>query len=105
MITSAPSGALPVEGPAKHELRRPVVIRSHPSEPMVHERGLSDTTPGNDGNDIYVLASPRIIQDSEIFLSPKNIAACTRQSRYRNFLASQSFWRFVSCLIASCLID
>jgi len=52
------------------------MIRSHPPEPMVHERGLSDTTPGNDGNDIYVLARPRIIQESEILFSPKNIASC-----------------------------
>src|SRR5260221_6510298 len=55
---SLSAAALSVEGPAKHELRRPVMIRSHPSEPMVNERGLSDTSPGNDGDDVDILVCP-----------------------------------------------
>ena len=54
----------------------------HPSEPMVDERGLPDTSPGNDCNDIYMLVCPRIIQESDILLSTKNIAPCYGQSCY-----------------------
>ena len=93
---SAPTAALPVKGPAKNELRRTIVFSSHPSEPMVDERRLPDTSPGNDGNDIYMLVCPRIIQESDILLSTKNIASCNGQSGYGNFLRSQSCWRLAS---------
>ena len=49
------------------------MFSSHPSEPMVNERRLPDTGPGNDRNDIYLLVCPCIIQESDILLSTKNI--------------------------------
>jgi hypothetical protein len=49
---SVPTSALSVEGPAKNKLCRTIFFSSHPSEPMVNERGLSDTSPGNDGNEV-----------------------------------------------------
>ena len=51
-------------------------------EPMVDKRGLPDTGPGNYSDDIYILVGPRIIQESDILLSTKNIASCNRQSGY-----------------------
>src|SRR5271167_3826695 len=63
---------------------------------MVDERGLSDPSPRNDGYDIYLLVCPCIIQESDIFLSPKNIASCHRQSRYGNSLRPQSDRRLAS---------
>src|SRR5580704_4573702 len=72
---STPTAALSVKGPAKNELRRTIMFSSHVSEPMVDERGLADTSPGNDRNDIYVLIRPCIIQESDIFLAAKNIAS------------------------------
>src|ERR1700759_1335436 len=87
---SLPTAALPVEGPAKNKLCRTIIVNSHLSQPMVNERRLPDTGPGNDRNDIYLVICPCIIQESDILLSSKNIASCNRQSRYRNFLRSQS---------------
>jgi len=49
---SAAAGALSVERPAKYELRRTIVFSSHPSKPMVNERGFADPGPGNDCNDV-----------------------------------------------------
>jgi len=49
---------------------------------MVNERGLPNTSPGNDGNDVYTLISPGIIQKSDIFLSTENIASCNGQFGY-----------------------
>ena len=86
---SVPTGALSVEGPAKNELRRTIMFSSHPSEPMVDERGLPDTGPGNDCNDIDILVCPCIIQKSDILLSTKNIASGNGQSGDGNFLRSQ----------------
>src|SRR6476646_1076081 len=79
---SLPTAALSVEGPTKNKLCRTIMVNSHLSEPMVNERGLPDTDPGNDRNDIYLVICPCIIQESNILLSPKNIASCNRQSRY-----------------------
>src|ERR1700757_364697 len=45
---STPTSTMPVEGPTKNELCRTIVVSSQPSEPMVNERGLPDTRPGND---------------------------------------------------------
>src|ERR1700730_1520650 len=78
----ASTGALSVEGPTKNELSRTIMFSSHPSEPMVHQRRLPDTGPGNDCNDIDMLVCPCIIQESEILLSPKNIASSNGQSGY-----------------------
>jgi hypothetical protein len=83
---SASTRALSVKGPAKNELRRTIVFNSHPSEPMIDERRLPDTSPGNNGNDIYLLVCPCSIQESDIRLSTKNITPCNRQSGYGNFL-------------------
>jgi hypothetical protein len=58
------------------------MLGSHPPKPMVDERGLPDPSPGNDRYDVYVLVRPRLIQKSDIFLSPKNIASCDGQSGY-----------------------
>ena len=49
---------------------------------MVDERGLPDTGPGNDRNDIDILVCPCIIQEDDILLSTKNIASCNRQTGY-----------------------
>src|SRR5258708_7063947 len=72
------------------------MVRSHPSEPMVHERGLSDTSPGNNCNDVDVLVCPGTIQKSDVFLSTKNIASGNGQSGYRNPLQCESCWRLAS---------
>src|SRR4029077_16530597 len=79
---SVSAGALSVEGPAKNKLRRTVMFGSHPSEPMVDQRGLPDTRPGNDCNNIYILVCPCGIQESDILLSTENIASSNGQSGY-----------------------
>src|SRR5271157_2222249 len=71
-----PAVALSVKGPTKHQLRRTIMFNSHPSEPMVNERGFPDTGPGNDRDDIYILVCPCIIEESDILFSTKNIASC-----------------------------
>src|SRR6476646_7014338 len=71
---SAPIATLPVKGPAVNELRRSILFSRHPSKPMVDKRGLPDTGPGNNGNDVYITVRPSSIQESDIFLSSKNIA-------------------------------
>jgi hypothetical protein len=48
---------------------------------MIDERRLPDTSPGNDGNDIYLLVRPGTIQESDILLSTKHIASRNGQSR------------------------
>src|ERR1700746_1816742 len=90
---SLATAALSVEGPTKNELCRTIMVSSHPSEPMVNERGLSDPSPGNNCNDIYVLVCPGIIQKSDILLSTKNIASGNGQSGYGNLLRCKSCWR------------
>src|SRR5271165_2316258 len=72
----SPTAALSVEGPTKNELRRTIMFSSHPSEPMVDERGLSDPSPSNDRNDVDLLVCPCTLQKSDILLSTKNIASC-----------------------------
>ena len=57
---SVATGALSVEGPAKNEFRRTIMFSSHPSEPMVDQRRLSDSGPGNNCNDIDLLVCPCI---------------------------------------------
>src|ERR1700730_4117735 len=93
---SVPTAALSVEGPAKNELRRAIMFSSHPSEPMVNERGLSDPGPGNDCNDIYILVCPCTIQKTDILLSTKNITSGNGQSGYGNLLRCKSCWRLAS---------
>src|ERR1700730_8727151 len=83
---SVPTGALSVKGPSKNELRRPIMFSSHPSKPMVNERGLPDPSPCNDCNDVDLFVCPRTIQESDILLSTKNIASCNWQSGYGNLL-------------------
>src|SRR5215471_4921409 len=69
------TGPLPVERPAKNELRSTIPFSRHPSEPMIDQRGLSDTTPGNDCNNVDILVCPGTIQKSDILLPTKNIAS------------------------------
>src|SRR6516162_2660397 len=76
---SAAAGALSVKRPAKDEFRGAIVFSSHPSKPMVDECGLSDTSPGNDGNHVDVLICPVTIQKSDILLSAKNFTSCNGQ--------------------------
>src|ERR1700730_9069948 len=59
---SVPSGTLSVKGPTKNSLCRTIMVCSHPSEPMVDKCGLSDTSPSNDCNDVYILVCPCTIQ-------------------------------------------
>ena len=56
---SASSAALLVERPAKNQLRRMIMFSSDQSQPMVDERGLADTSPGNDCNNIYPAGLPK----------------------------------------------
>src|SRR5258707_12033497 len=93
---SLSTAALSVEGPTKNKLCRTIMVSSHPSEPMVNERGLPDTGPCNDRNDIYILVCPRIIQESDILLSTKNITSCNGQSGYANLLRCKCSWRLAN---------
>src|ERR1700730_2682415 len=79
---SVPTGALSVEGPTKNKLCRTIMVSSHPSEPMVNERGLSDPSPGANCNGVGIVVCPCSIQESNILLSTKNIASCDGQSGY-----------------------
>src|ERR1700730_14939102 len=72
------------------------MFSSHPSEPMVDERRLSDARPGNNCNNIYILVCPCTIQKSDILLSTKNITSCNGQSGYGNLLQCKSCWRLTS---------
>src|SRR5271166_6616190 len=74
---SLPSGALSVEGPTKNKLRRTIMLSSYPSEPMVNKRGLPDSSPGNNGNDVDFLLRPGTIQKGDILLSAKKFASVT----------------------------
>src|ERR1700738_4420226 len=93
---TVPTGALSVEGPTKNKLCRTIMVSSHPSEPMVNERGLSDASPGNDCNEVDILVCPCTIQKSDILLSTKNIASCNGQSGYGNLLRCKSCGRLAS---------
>ena len=64
------------------------MLSRHPSEPVVDECRLPNTSPGNDCNDINTLVCPCSIQESDILLSTKNLAPCYGQSCYGNFLWS-----------------
>src|SRR5215469_8057404 len=75
---SVPTAALSVKGPAKDEFCGAIAFSSHPSEPMVNQRGLSDPGPSNDCNDVGILICPCTIQESDILLSAKNIASGNR---------------------------
>src|SRR6516165_1106740 len=77
-----PGGALSVERPAKNQLRRTIVFSCHPAKPMVDQRRLPNPSPGNDGNDVYMLIRPGIIEESDILLTTKQIRSGNGQSRY-----------------------
>src|SRR5215471_17597496 len=72
---SVPTRALSVEGPTKNQLRRTIIVSSHTSEPMIDERRLPDPGPRDDRDDIYLLACPCVVQESDIVLSPENITS------------------------------
>jgi hypothetical protein len=65
---------------------------------MVDQRGLPDTGPGNDCNDIDMLVCPCIIEESDILLSPKNIASSNGNLATEIFSGPSLFggWRVVS---------
>src|SRR6516162_788018 len=73
---SAATRTLPVERPAKYELRRPIVFSSHSPEPMVNQCGLPDSAPSDNSNNIYPLVCPCLVQESDILLSPENLTSC-----------------------------
>src|ERR1700730_3793620 len=93
---SVPTAALSVEGPTKNKLCRTIMVSSHPSEPMVNERGLSDTSPGNDCDDVDILVCPCTIQKGDILFSSKNVAPVNGQSGYGDLLRSKSCRRLTS---------
>src|SRR6476660_9283823 len=62
---SVSASTLSIEGPAKNKLCRTIMVSSHPSEPMVDERRLSDPSPGNDRNHIHLSVFPCIVQESD----------------------------------------
>src|ERR1700732_5138242 len=68
---SAPTAPLSIKGPAENKLRSTIMFSSHPSEPMVDDRGLPDPGPGNDCNDVDILVCPCTIQKSDVLLSAK----------------------------------
>src|SRR5215831_1399462 len=72
---SLPTAALSVKGPAKNELCRTIVFSSHLSEPMVDECRLPDSSPCNDGHDIYMRVCPCIIEESDFLFSAKKRAS------------------------------
>jgi hypothetical protein len=72
------------------------MLGSHPSEPMIDKRRLTDASPRNDCYDVDSLLCPRTIQKSDILLSTKNLTSCNGQSGYRNFLGSQYILRLAS---------
>src|SRR6516162_11571121 len=69
------------------------MVISHPSEPMVNERGFPDPSPSNDCNDVDIILCPGTIQESDALLSTKNIASRYGQPGYGNLLRSKSCWR------------
>src|SRR5271166_4170017 len=73
---SASACPLPVERPPKDQVRRTVLVGCQAPQPVVNERGLPDTSPGNDCNDIYTRVFPCIVQKGDIFLSAKKLAPC-----------------------------
>src|ERR1700722_9864085 len=76
----AAGGALSVERPAKHELRRTIVFSSHSSEPMVDQRRFSDTAPGNNCHHIDLLVCPCVVQKTNVLISTNNIVSGQGQS-------------------------
>src|SRR6478609_9483410 len=81
---SASTGALPIERPAKHELRRTIMVSGHAPEPVVNQARFSDSSPGNDSDDVDILVCISTIQESDILLSTKHIASGNGQSGYGN---------------------
>src|ERR1700676_3220054 len=77
---SLPAAALSVKGPSKNKFRRTIMVSSHPSKPMVNQRGLPDPGPGNDRKDIFILVFPCPIPENDLPLSTKNIASSNGQS-------------------------
>src|SRR5580692_5116229 len=80
------AGALSVERPAKYELRRTIVFSGHSPEPVVDQRGFSNSAPGNNCHNIGLLVSPCIIQETDVLFTTKNIASRNGQSGYGSLL-------------------
>src|SRR6516165_475730 len=68
---STPTSTLPVEGPTKDKLCRTIMFNSHSSEPMVDERGLPNTSPGSNCNNIDLLVCPCLVQKSDVLFTTK----------------------------------
>jgi hypothetical protein len=69
------------------------MFSSHPTEPMIHQRRLPNTSPGNDRNHIYLRIYPGGVQESDFLLSTKNVTSGNGQSGYGNLLRCNSCWR------------
>jgi hypothetical protein len=67
------------------------MFSAQPPKPMVDQRGFTDPGPCSDGNDINLRVYPRIVQESAVLLTTKQIASGSRQSGYRDFLRSRFF--------------
>src|SRR4029077_7922230 len=91
-----PPGTLSIKGPAQDQFGKTITVSSQPSEPMVNERGLSDTGPGNDCNDVDIPVFPCTIQKRHILFSTKTITSGNRQTGYGNLLRCKSFSRLAS---------
>ena len=74
-----PLSTLPVEGPAKNELRRTIVFGSHGPKPVINERGLSHASPSHYCDDIHIRVCPCVVQESDILISTKKISSCDGQ--------------------------
>src|SRR5260221_8628213 len=68
---SVAAGTLSVERPAKNELCGTIMVSSHPPEPMVNQRGLPDTSPGNNGYNVHLPTGPGTIQKSDVIFPAK----------------------------------
>src|SRR6516164_6037916 len=73
---SVAAGALSVERPAKYELRRTIVFRSHSSEPVVDQRRFPNSAPGNKGDNIDLLVCPGIVQETDVLFTTKDVTSC-----------------------------
>src|SRR5215469_16020508 len=90
---STPAGTLPVKGPAKNKLRRTILFSSHPSKPMVDQRRLSGTGPGNDSDYVHLWVRQGCIQECQVSFAPEKLFARHGQSGYRNALWCSWYYR------------
>src|SRR5580704_18715464 len=70
---SAPARALPVEGPAKDQVRRTVLVGRQSPQPVVNQRGFAHAGPGHDADHVDLRIGPGRVQERQVLLTPKNI--------------------------------